>query len=516
MKNSSTSSKAGCCYLVGAGPGDPGLLTLRAKECLEKAEIVFYDYLSNPAFLAYAPTTAKTTYVGKISGRHALPQEEINQCLVEATRSGKQVVRLKGGDPFLFGRGGEEAEALAEAGLPFEVIPGITSPIAGAAYAGIPVTHRANNSQVTFFTGHQDPSKESSSIDYHQLAKTPGTKVMLMGIERLEAITTSLQEGGMDPQTPVILVRWATTSRQESLEGTLATIASLAQAKNFRAPAIAIFGEVVSLRQKLSWFEKKPLLGKKIIVTRTRKQSSSLLQGLQQLGADAYEIPTIKIVPPTTKEEKATFQEIITYAHHYDWIIFTSPNAVEIFMESFFEKHQDARELGHAQIAAIGPSTAAKIHSYHLGVNLMPTEYVAESLLKAFEEINVENLRILLPRAAGARELLATALEEKGAIVDDVPIYQTLPETEDITGGVTRLMEEGADMITFTSGSTAKNFVALMKELGHPIPSSLAIASIGPVTSQTLEGEGLPPTVEAQEHHIPGLLAAIQEYYATA
>ena len=500
-------SSRGICYLVGAGPGDPGLLTLRGRECLERADVVIYDYLSNAEFLRFAPASAERIYAGKTAGQHALKQEETNALLVKFTREGKRVVRLKGGDPFLFGRGGEEAAELAAAGLRFEIVPGVTSAIGGLAYAGIPVTHRASNAVLTIFTGNEEPDKKTSGINYQAIASAPGTKVMLMGVERLSAITGELAQAGMLTATPVALVRWATTGRHQTLVGTLGTIAGLAEEKQFKAPAVAVFGDVVNLRETLNWFETRPLFGRRIAVTRTRQQAGGLLASLRELGADAYELPTIRIEPPA---DKTPFIEAMLDIRTYDWIVFTSPNGVEAFFTAFFAAHEDARDLGGARIAVIGNGTAKKVREYHYAVDLIPEEFVAESLLKSFKELNVEHLKMLLPRAAGAREMLAIELEKLGAIVDDVPAYQTVPETEDVSGGIRRFREEGADMITFTSASTADHFMAL----GLPWPEGLKTASIGTVTSAEMKKLGLGVDLEAPQHDIPGLVDAIRDFYS--
>ena len=499
--------KSGICYLVGAGPGDPGLLTLKGRACLERAEVVVYDYLCNPALLKWAPESSKKIYVGKKAGSHALSQEDINAVLVEQTRAGKIVVRLKGGDPFLFGRGGEEAEALAEASSPFEVVPGVSSAIAGPAYAGIPVTHRAHNSVLTIFTGHEEPGKPDSSLDYQAIARVPGTKVMLMGVEKLSAITAELLSGGMPSQTPVSLVRWATTGAQQTLAGTLANIAQRVLETDFKPPAVAIFGQVVALREKLNWFETLALFGKRIAVTRTRQQAGEFVDRLRALGADAFELPTIRIEPPPNKRE---FYELVADSHIYDWIIFTSPNGVDAFYKAFFEIYRDARDFGCARIAAIGPATAERVRSYHLQVDVQPEKYVAEAIIEALQnETSVENLKFLLPRAEGAREMLAQELTRLGAIVDEAVAYRTVPETDDVTGGIQRFRNEGADMITFTSSSTVENFLALKLS----IPERIKTASIGPVTSKTMRAHGLKVDVEAKQHDIPGLLEAITRYW---
>jgi uroporphyrinogen III methyltransferase/synthase len=498
--------KEGICYLVGAGPGDPGLLTLRGRDCLERADVVVYDYLSNAEFLRYAPEGAEKIYAGKTAGRHALKQEETNALLVKFTKEGKCVVRLKGGDPFLFGRGGEEAAELAAAGLRFEIVPGVTSAIGGLAYAGIPVTHRASNAILTIFTGHEEPDKKTSGIDYKAIASAPGTKVMLMGVERLGAITGELAAAGMQTSTPVALVRWATTGRHQTLVGTLGTIATLAEKQGFKAPAVAVFGEVVNLRKTLNWFETRPLFGRRIVVTRTRTQAGGLIASLRELGADAYELPTIRIEPPA---DKTPFIEAMLDVRTYDWIVFTSPNGVEAFFRAFFAAHEDARDLGGARIAVIGNGTAKKVREYRYAVDLIPEEFVAESLLKSFKELNVEHLKMLLPRAEGDREMLAIEIEKLGAIVDAVPAYRTVPETEDVSGGIKRFREEGADMITFTSASTAAHFMAL----NLPLPKGVKTASIGPVTTEEMHALGLPVDLEAPQHDIPGLVTAIRGFY---
>lgn len=498
-------NKKGICYLAGAGPGDLGLVTLKTRECVERADVVIYDHLCNPQILNWAKPSADLIYVGKKARDHTLEQGKLNALLVEKTKAGLTVVRLKGGDPFLFGRGAEEAEALANAKVRFEIIPGVSSINAVPAYAGIPLTHRDCTSQVTIFTGHEAPSE--SGVDYHHLAKAKGTKVMLMGTERIGQIASALIEEGSDPKMPVALVRWGTTGRQKTVAGPLEEIGRIVAEAGITAPALAVFGEVVNLRSKLGWFENRPLFGKRIIVTRTRKQAGALSFDLNALGADVVELPTIRIEPPKDIRE---FAELVQDCHAYDWIIFTSPNGVSAFFDMFYKLYDDAREIGGVRIAAIGPATAQKVKEHRLKVDLQPEEYIAESIVKAFKnEGSLEHLRILLVRPEAARDVVGRELTKLGAIVDEALAYQTVPETEDVGGGIARLVEEGADMITFTSSSTVTNFMALKL----PLPAGLKTASIGPITSGTMRELGLKVDVEASKHDIPGLVKAISQYY---
>ena len=497
----------GICILAGAGPGDLGLVTLKVRDEVSRADVIVYDALCNPEILKWAPAGAEIIYAGKRANQHALKQDETNALLVKKTAEGKRVVRLKGGDPFVFGRGGEEAEELVKAGLKFEIVPGISSTISAPAYAGIPVTHREHTAQFTVFTGHEDPTKPESTLDYEGLAKNPGTKVMLMGVERIAAVSEKLLQHGARADLPVALVRWGTTGRQETLTGRLDNIAKKVADAGFKAPAVCIMGDVVKLRDTLNWFETRPLFGKRIVVTRTRKQAGALSTKLRDLGADVIELPTIRIEPPT---DLLAFGQLVQDAHTYDWLIFTSPNGVEAFFEMFFKIFKDAREIGGVRIAAIGPATAAKVREYHLAVDLQPEEYVAESVVEAFKkEGDVENLKILIARAEVARDVLPESLTKLGAIVDVACAYRTVPETEDVSGGMARFRDEGADMITFTSSSTVDNFLALKL----PMPAGLKVASIGPVTSKTARDHGLTVDAEAKVFDIPGLLAAIRKYY---
>ena len=503
---SKSTSKKGKVYLVGAGPGDLGLVTLRAKECIENADVIVYDHLANPDTLGWARDNAQIVYAGKLPGE-SRTQKEITALLIEKAREGKLVVRLKGGDPFVFGRGAEEAQEIADAGISFEIVPGITSAIAGPAYAGIPMTHRAYNSHVTFFTGHEDPAKTESAIDYASLAKLGGTQVMLMGVERIGSVTGEMLKHGVRADLPVALVRWATTGRQETLIGTISDIAQKAVANGFEAPAVAVFGDVVLLRDRLNWYENRPLLGKRIVVTRTRKQASVLSNKLRALGGHVIEIPTIRIEPPSNLRE---FAELVQDAHIYDWIVFTSANGVEAFFDIFFKLYDDAREIGGVRIAAIGPATAQRVKDFHLHVDLQPDEFVAEGVVREFKKQgSIENERILLVRAEKARDVLPKELSAAGAIVDEALAYRTVPETRDISSAQ-RQFADGADLITFTSSSTVENFVAL----GLPWPKGTRVASIGPITSKTIRDQGLNVDVEARQHDIDGLVQAISEFFA--
>jgi uroporphyrinogen III methyltransferase / synthase len=497
----------GLCILAGAGPGDIGLVTLRAREALEQAEVVVYDYLCNPEILKWVPTNAEIVFAGKKSGQHTLRQEEITRFLVDKTKEGKRVVRLKGGDPFVFGRGGEEAEALAAANLRFEIVPGVSSAIAVPAYAGIPLTHRDLASSFTVFTGHEDPAKVETAIDYQALVAGKGTLVMLMGMDRLGSIVPELLTNGADSRLPVALIRWGTTGRQETLTGNLGSI--VAASVGFEPPAIAVFGRVVELRDKLRWFEQRPLFGRRIVVTRTRKQASALSGKLRALGADVYEIPTIRVEPP---ENLMEFGELVRDAFQYDWLIFTSVNGVDAFFDMFYRLYDDSRSIGNVKIAAIGPATAQRVRDLHLAVDLQPKEFIAEAIINGLVELgSVENLKILVVRAFGAREVLPKRLAELGAIVDQAIAYRTVPETKDTSGALERFQAEAADLITFTSSSTVENFLALKL----PWPPNMKTASIGPVTSETMRKHGLSVDVEAARYDVDGLVGAVLKLCAT-
>jgi uroporphyrinogen III methyltransferase/synthase len=500
----------GTVYLVGAGPGDAGLLTLRGAELLERADVVIYDILANADLLRIARPGAELISRGSRGSAEALSQEQLNALMISKALEGKCVVRLKGGDPYIFGRGGEEAEELAAAEIPFEVVPGISSVMAAPNYAGIPLTHRSVSSTFTVLTGHEDPEKENSDLDFEKIARIPGTKVILMGLKRLRELTETLITRGMAAETPVAIIRQGTTGRQQSIEGTLATIANVAAEMKISAPAITIIGDVVKLRPKLNWFEHRPLFGQRIVVTRTREQASQLSKQLSDLGAEVLEIPTIKIAPPSEDRRREIIDALLEL-NSYDWLVFTSPNGVNAFFELFFRRFHDLRDIGGARIAAIGPATAAKLKELHLQVDLMPEEAIGSKIAKAFENFeSIENLKVCLLRAEVANPDLPEALSELGAIVDDVAVYKTVKETEDPTGAAAKLTEGGADWITFTSASTVEHFNArfdlpgLCKKF-----EQIKLLSIGPETSKAIRSLGLQPAIEAKEHTIEGMVGAL-------
>ncbi len=498
----------GTVYLVGAGPGDAGLLTLRGADLLRRADVVICDVLVNPELLRLAPPTAEIIARGNHKRDGGLGQEQLTELMIARARAGKTVVRLKGGDPFIFGRGGEEAEALAAQKIAFAVVPGVSSVVAAANYAGIPLTHRACCSSFTVFTGHSDSADPATALRYEQIAKIPGTKVVLMGMDNLADWTRALIAHGMAPETPVAVVHRGTTGRQKSVAGTLATIAALAAAAKISPPAITIVGEVVKLRAKLNWFEKLPLFGQRIVVTRARAQAGPMCKRLAELGAEVIELPAIKGALPDNKED---FVDALLTLNAFDWLVFTSPNGVTSFFELFFRQFQDLRDLGGAKIAAVGPATAARLREFHLQVDLMPEEAIGRKIAEAFaKHSSIENTKICLLRAERANPDLPRGLEELGAIVDDIGLYKTVAETEDLAGAADDLRLHGADWITFTSGSTVEHFharfdlPALLKQF-----PKMRVASIGPETSKALAKLDLQPALEAKEHTTDGLVTGL-------
>ena len=495
----------GKVYLVGAGPGDPGLLTVKGKEVLGRADCVVHDYLLSPELLGLARPGAEMISLGRRGKAGRLPQAEINQILVARAREGKLVCRLKGGDPFVFGRGGEEVQALAAAGVPFEIVPGVSAGHAVPAYAGIPVTHRDITSTVTFIAGHGD--RESSRLDWKQLANYPGTLVLFMAVRNLPRITRALIEHGRAPTTPVAVIQWGSLPQQRVIEGTLADIA--AKVSPDMTPAVTVVGEVVNLRPSLAWFEHLPLFGKRIAITRAREQAGGLREELAALGAEVIEIPTIEIRPPDSWE---ALDAAIRRLEEFDYLLVTSANGVRSFLARLAASGHDVRALSGLTIGAIGPATAAEFARTGVKVDLLPTEYVAEGLLAALGDRDLRGKAFLIPRARAARDVVPRVLKERGARVEVVEAYQTvMPELS--RDDMARLLTPPPDAITFTSSSTATNFAKLVGEdhLARTL-EGVVIASIGPVTSATLRRLGLTVTLEARESTMEGLVRAIAEY----
>ncbi len=492
--------------LVGAGPGDPGLITLRGLEALQQAEVVIFDHLIPEELLARCPADCKRIYVGKQSGEHTLPQASINRLLVEEARAGRKVVRLKGGDPFVFGRGGEEAEALFEAGVPFQIVPGVSSAIAAPAYAGIPVTHRGYASSVAFVTGHEDERKTGSSIQWDHLGRGVDTLVFLMGMRNLPFILKKLQENGLEPTAPAALIHWGTTPEQVVVQGTVSDLAVRAQQEGLGPPAVLVVGKVVQLREKLDWVHFMPLWGKRILVTRSREQASELAQRLRNLGAQALEFPTISVEPPS---DWAGLDQTISSLAEYDWIIFTSPNGVRFFFERLFHSGKDSRALGGLLIAAMGTGTAGALEKRGLKADLVPQEFRAEALAQALCGEAVAGKRFVLARAEQARDVLPQTLRALGGRVQVVSAYKTALPTEAASGLKKLLRERRLDAVTFTSSSTVKNLAALVGEELNFLLAGVTVACIGPITAATAKELGLEPQIVASTYTIAGLVEAL-------
>lgn len=497
----------GTVYLVGAGPGDPGLLTLRAAELMERADVLVYDALVSPAIMERAPH-AERVYVGKRGGEHHRTQEQINAILVGLAGKHRTVVRLKGGDPFVFGRGGEEALVLAQAGIPFEVVPGVTAGIAAPAYAGIPVTQRGMAASVAFVTGHEDPTKPDTDVDWAHLARGVGTVVFYMGVGKMADNFRRLIEHGRAPDTGAAAIEWGTYPRQRTVSGTLETLPAIAKEAGIGAPSLIVVGEVVSLRDELGWWDRRPLSGRRIVVTRARAQASEFAAALEALGAEVVQFPVIRIAPAADPEP---LRRAAAQAGSFDWIVFTSANGVERFWYALAEQKCDARSLGGVRVCAIGPATAAELERRGVTPDLVPDEFVAESAVRALlAAAPVHGARILLPRAEVARAVLPDSLRSAGAEVVEVAAYTTV---QDGTGAerVRAMLDRGeVDAVTFTASSTVRNFVELIgAEIGRA-----KVASIGPVTSATARELGLAVDVEAAEFTTPGLVQALGDLFA--
>lgn len=504
-------AKPGKVYIIGAGPGDPGLITLRAVEALKLADVVVYDNLVNEELLQYTPESARRIYAGKQGGDHTLTQDKINDLLVREALDGHTVARLKGGDPFIFGRGGEEAEELAARDIPFEVIPGVTSAIAVPAYAGIPLTHRGLTSTVAFITGHEDPTKEKSDIDWQALAGI-GTLVFLMGVKNLDQITGALIAQGKPPETPAALIRRGTTPDQKVLSGTLATIAAQASENRFKPPAILVVGKVVELRETLGWFDIKPLFGLGVVITRPERQADDLAKLLAAEGARPIAFPTIAIEPPSDWSE---LDAALAELESYQWLIFTSANGVHFFFERLREKGGDVRRLKGIKICCIGPATAAQIESRGIRVDLVPGEFIAEGILKSFASMDLAGRKILIPRAEKARDVLPQGLRRQGAEVDVAVTYRTMNsgrKKEELQ----RFIDAGeVDVITFTSSSTVTNFVEIMGA-DYVLPPSIKIACIGPVTAATAKKAGFSIDIEQEQYTMDDLVQSLVHYVRNA
>jgi len=500
-------------YLVGSGPGDPGLLTVKGLRCIQEADAIVYDRLAPEALLEYAKPEAERIYVGKKPGEHTMSQEMINAVLVKLGRAGKTVVRLKGGDPYIFGRGSEEALELIEAGLPFEVVPGVTSGVAAPAYAGIPVTHRNVATSVAFITGHEDPTKGRSDVDWQKISNGADTLVLYMGIGRLKEISTQLIAAGRTPETPVACVRWGTKPEQRTVTGTLEDIAEKVRKADLGPPAITVVGDVVSLRESgLDWYEKRPLFGRRVVVTRARAQAGELSVELEKLGAEVREFPTIEIRPP---QDFGPLDGAIQQLDSFDWIVFTSVNGVDAFLERLRHHRLDLRAVPrHAKVAAIGPATAERVREAGLSVDVVPEEYRAEALTEALDTGSLAGSRVLIPRAKVAREILPEKLREAGAEVVVPPAYETVPIS---TGAdeLAKLLETGGiDCVTFTASSTVENFVQAFGEEAARLLSNTQIACIGPITADTARKYDIRVDAEAAEYTIPGLVEAVVDLFA--
>ena len=498
-------------YLVGSGPGDPGLFTLKGVRCMREADAVVYDRLAPESLLAYARPDAERIYVGKKPGAPTMSQEEINALLVELGRAGKTVVRLKGGDPYIFGRGGEEVLDLIEAGIPFEVVPGVTSGVAAPAYAGIPVTHRRISTSVAFITGHEDPTKGRSDVDWGKVANGADTLVLYMGIGRLEEISAELISAGRKPETPVACVRWGTRPEQQTVTGTLENIAEKVAEANLKPPAITVVGDVVALRGAgLDWYERRPLFGRRVVVTRARAQAGELSQELEDLGAEVHEFPTIEIRSP---EDFGPLDEAIRELDTFGWLVFTSVNGVDAFLERLAHHGLDLRSVPRdAKVAAIGPATAKRVREAGLRVDVVPKEYRAEALLEEVSGDSLSGKRILIPRAKVAREVLPQKLREAGAEVIVPPAYQSIPSEEGKDELAKQLESGEVDCVTFTASSTVENFVVAFGEReATRLLEKTRVACIGPITAGTTRKHGIKVDIEAKEYTIPGLVDAVVE-----
>jgi uroporphyrinogen III methyltransferase/synthase len=494
------SARPGVVYLVGAGPGDPGLVTARALELVASAELIFHDRLVPAEVLAAARHDAELVYVGKEPGSPSVEQSEIEGRMVEAAMAGRSVVRLKGGDPFVFGRGGEEGEALAKAGVTFEVVPGVTAGVAAPAYAGIPVTHRDDASAVAFVTGHEDPEKGEPALDWEALARFPGTLVLYMGVRRLGENARALIDAGRDPAEPAAVIERGTMPGQRTVSAPLESIAEAVRRDGIRAPAVIVVGPVAARRDALGWLERRPLHGKRVVVTRARAQASALAERLRGLGAEVVELPAIRIEPRIDSEQ---VRRAVDSLHTYALVCVTSANGVRLLFEAMADAGRDARALANATVAAIGPGTAAALAEHGIAADVVPDRFVAEALIEALAGVEVRDRPVLVARAAEARDVLPDALRESGAEVDVVALYETVAERPDPEAVEAA---QSADYLTFTSSSTVRNLVGALED---GLPRQARVVSIGPITSEAVREAGLEVHVEAERHDIDGLVEAL-------
>jgi uroporphyrinogen III methyltransferase/synthase len=501
--------KAGKVYLVGAGPGDPGLITQKGLSCLAQADVIVYDRLLDERLLDTAPPEAERIYVGKTPSEHIKEQIEINQLLVKKAKEGKTVVRLKGGDPFVLGRGGEEAEALYDERIPFEVVPGVSSAIAAPAYAGIPVTHRRIASSFAVITGHEDPSKVDSSLDWGKLATGADTLVFLMGMQNLPEIADKLLEHGRPPDTPVAVIKEGTKPEQETVVSSLKDISNKVKEYGLGPPAVIVIGEVVSLRENLRWFDNRPLFGKRILVTRARHQASALSRLLYERGAQPVELPAIDIQPAPDKKE---LDQAIRELDRYQWLAFTSVNGVVEFFKRLHSLKLDTRALKGIKIGAIGPATAKALEARGIVPDYLPEVYTSQGFVAGLKVRGISGERFLLPRADIADKELTRGLRDLGAEVREVTVYRTVPATGALAKAREMLVSGRIDVITFTSSSTVSNLMAIFRD-EQALPDSIKIACIGPKTVGTVQEAGLKVDITAREHTIPDLVAAIEAYF---
>lgn len=503
-------TRSGTVYLVGAGPGDPGFITVRGLNCIRKADVIIYDRLSSPRLLTEARRDAEVIYVGKASGDHPVKQDGINCLMIEKARQGRTVVRLKGGDPFIFGRGGEEAEALVQAGVPFEVVPGVTSVVAAPAYAGIPLTRRGLASSIGIVAGNEDAAKGNSSIDWSRIATGTDTLVFLMGMKNLPGIVRNLMNHGRPAGTPVAVVRWGTRTDQATVTGTLTTIEEEVARAGLASPAVIVVGEVVRLRETLRWFECKPLFGRRIAVTRSREQAGALSELIEELGGEALEFPVIRIDPPESSED---LDRAIAGLREYTWVMFTSANGAESFFARLEAAGLDARALGGCRVAAVGSKTADVLRTFGIRADFLPREFRGEAMAEELLARLGPGDRLLLARADIADPALPEALRATGAEVEDVVAYRTVVDLSKGEAIRRTLARRELDAVLFTSGSTVRNFLEILGPQALELMNVVAVACIGPSTARAASEMGLTVHVTPKESTAEGLIGALAEYF---